>query len=552
VEFAGGEGFVAGGAPPLLQLGIRVNGTVVDLGASRMAWQRVSEWLPTFNATTDHVTVRGTIFAPFGKGTEQPGFVYVISFENRGSAPATIDFTPHGTLGVRQHRVVTPRALDDAHSAFTNGDHLVLSGSSPVPGTAVAIGMEGASASIDAHNGVIDWSLGAQVVAPPQARVEIAVYVAVGPERDGALATLAALRERGWRSLAEATRSALSAMEQSTGVPAADRLTNRHLMFAYFYGVARAIDDAHFYLVRTRVPWHGAGLTVRDWDALMWTIPAVQLADPDMARELILRMCEVHGYAPGRGVNYLDGAPFQTGFSIDGASAYAIAVDRYIAQTGDDRVVEEPALADALYASYDDIQARRHATHPIYSTEVTPSGRPATFRYTLHGNAVVAEALDVLRQTLDEKTAEKVEQGDAVRAAILRQFAVARDSTRSVLATAIDLNGESSSVDDPVGSVYWLPVYETLSRDDSTYRRTVRRLDDRIAPFHVATECAQLVGPDGAAALDRLRRATMDNGVAAEYINEAGDAVMNGGDAALSGLVAYTVWYAVHALGVRL
>jgi len=552
VEFAGAIGFVEGGGAPLLQLGLRINDTPVDLSTSRMAWQRVSEWIPTFNAVVDTVTVRGTIFAPFGKGTELPGFVYVVSFENVGDAPVTIDINPRGTLGVRQHRVTSARLLDDAHVAVAVGDHVILTGASPLPGTALAISMSGAEARVVPHTASVEWSLASHLVAEPKSRVEVAIYVAAGLERDGALATLAAMRDRGWRMLAESTRAALNGLQQSTGVAAADRLTNRHLMFAYFYSVARGIDDAQLYLVRSRAPWHSDGLTVRDWDALMWSIPAVQLADPDMARELILRMCEVHGYAPGRGVNYLDGAPFHAGFSIDGAAAYAIAVDRYIAQTGDDRIVEEPALADALYAANDDITARRHATHALYTTDVTPSGRAADLPYTLHSNAVVAEALDILRQTLDEKTAEKIEKGDVVRAAIVRQFAMEADNPRSYLATQIDLNGMSSSVDDPVGSAYWLPVYETLSRDDSTYRRTVRRLQDRIAPFHVATECAQLVGPEGAVALDRLRRVTMDNGVAAEYVDERGDAVGNGGDASLSGLVAYTVWYAVHALGVRL
>ena len=48
-----------------------------------------------------------------------------------------------------------------------------------------------------------------------------------------------------------------------------------------------------------------------------------------------------------------------------------------------------------------------------------------------------------------------------------------------------------------------------------------------------------------------LRRAPLDNGVAAEVLDEAGRAAGNGGDASLSGLVAYTVWYAVHVLGVQ-
>jgi hypothetical protein len=40
--------------------------------------------------------------------------------------------------------------------------------------------------------------------------------------------------------------------------------------------------------------------------------------------------------------------------------------------------------------------------------------------------------------------------------------------------------------------------------------------------------------------------------VAAEVVDADGKALMNGGDAALSGLVAWSAWYAVHALGQRI
>ena len=50
--------------------------------------------------------------------------------------------------------------------------------------------------------------------------------------------------------------------------------------------------------------------------------------------------------------------------------------------------------------------------------------------------------------------------------------------------------------------------------------------------------------------LQWLRRAPLDNGFAAERVDEGGKATENGGDAALSGLLAYTAWYAVHVLGV--
>ena len=61
-------------------------------------------------------------------------------------------------------------------------------------------------------------------------------------------------------------------------------------------------------------------------------------------------------------------------FSLEGLASYAVAADRYIRDTGDDQVVEEPSLADTLYQSSDELAARRNRSVPLYSTEVSPSG----------------------------------------------------------------------------------------------------------------------------------------------------------------------------------
>jgi hypothetical protein len=280
----------------------------------------------------------------------------------------------------------------------------------------------------------------------------------------------------------------------------------------------------------------------------MWTIPAVQLADPTLARELLLRMCELHGYAPGRGVHYLDGTLFEPGFALEGVAAYPLAVERYIRDTGDDRVVDEPALADTLYLAADDLDARRDKRLPLYTTEVSPSGAPTQHVFTLHANAAAAQALDILRRTLDEETARGLQDPDAVRAAIQRHFVIDAEG-RSTYASAIDLAGATSTADDPSASTFWLPMYDAVSRQDSTYRRTVKAID--VAPQSLVQQCARLLGPDATAVLQWLRRAPLDGGCAAEVVDADGRAVGNGGDAALSGLLAWSVWYAINALGER-
>ena len=103
--------------------------------------------------------------------------------------------------------------------------------------------------------------------------------------------------------------------------------------------------------------------------------------------------------------------------------------------------------------------------------------------------------------------------------------------------------------DDPVGSLLWLPLYEALDREDSLYRRSVRAVSEDTGAL--LPQLARLLGPDATEVLAWLRRAPLDNGVAAEFVDDTGRAVANGGDAALAGLLAHTLWYAAHALGLR-
>jgi hypothetical protein len=122
-------------------------------------------------------------------------------------------------------------------------------------------------------------------------------------------------------------------------------------------------------------------------------------------------------------------------------------------------------------------------------------------------------------------------------------------SGKTTFASAIDLAGRQAIDDDPHASAYWLPVYDALERHDSAYRRTVKGVGAE--PRLLAQQCARLMGPDAGAVLQWLRRAPLDNGLAAEVVDASGRALVNGGDASLAGLLAWCAWYAVHALGAR-
>lgn len=562
VEFAGSPGWADGRGPALLRPVIRVNGELRDLGAAGMAWERSHQWIPSFASAAGDVSIHGTLFCPVGRDADMPGLVYVLAIENRSESRRELECALEGSLGSQELRVRTARSTGGGHRANVRGDLVLLEGERQPGLAALALGGEADTHARVGDRGAVEdgaatFRLVRTLTLDAGERTEVVFYLAAAPERDGAAATVAAMRQRGWRSLLASTRDALSALEQSTGSESIDRLVNRNLVFAFFYAVGRALDDAHFYLVRSRAPWSPHGITLRDWDALTWTIPAVQLADGGLARELLLRVFELHGYAPGRGVNYLDGTMFTPGFSLEGLAGYAIALDRYIRDTGDDQVIEEPVVGETMYMLSEDLATRRHPRFPLYSTDVDPEGRAAELPYTLHGNAVAAQALDVLRRTLDEDTARRLEDPDAVRAAIQRHLTI-EDGGKQKYVAAADLTGRHQAKHSPVASLFWLPAYELVARDDSTYRRSARSLiehssseENQGEPLALAEQIARLFGPDGDAALEWLRRAPLDGGIAAELVDASGRAVDGHGDAALSGLLAYTVWYATHALGLR-
>jgi hypothetical protein len=548
IEFAGGPAFMDGSSDPLIRLIVEIDGTRATIGSEGIAWERESGWIPGFSARLGDITLRGMICAPHGKELDVSGFVVALSVENRGGATRTIALGLEGALGHRQYRVRTARAFNDAHVVQGgDGGSVVMRGSAADAPMALAVGGEG-DFDIGFMEGSSSWTLRRSVDVDPGATHESWFHVAAAMESDGALAMLRSMRRRTGASLIETTRRTLRDISPASGSAGADRIIARHVFFCYFASVARALDQSHWYIVRSRMPWNPEGMTIRDWHALMWVLPAVLLVDRGLAREILLRICELHGYQPGGGVHYLDGSAFEPGFSLEGAASFAIAVDAYIVESADDKIVEEPVLAESLYGSQEDIESRRDSRYPLYSTEVNPDGSVPAHPFTTHGNAVVALALDILRHTLDEKTSEAVQDPAAVRASLIRQFSEA--GGKGGLACSSDLGGKSSSRDEPSASAYWLAYYDLLERDDSTYRRTVKKIEGD-ASVRLEVRIGRLLGLSSAEAFDWLRRAPLDNGLAAGIVDDDGKATGDGGDAALSGLLAHTVWYAVHALGLR-
>ena len=233
IEFAGSERFLQGGGPALARPVIEVDGVRTELAAEGVAWERALNWLPTFTCTMGDLVLRGTLFAPHGRDADMAGAVYAISVDNRGSAERAVALSLEGVLGHRQQRVRTARAFEDAHRAVRVSDTVVVLEGAARPGlVAVAVSADG-EPRVQVHEGdAPGYTVRRELRVAAGGREHAAFYIAAGPERDGAEATVAAMRRRGWRELLTVTRDALQALEQTTGNDGVDRLVNRNLLFA--------------------------------------------------------------------------------------------------------------------------------------------------------------------------------------------------------------------------------------------------------------------------------------------------------------------------------
>src|SRR5690606_23521506 len=93
-------------------------------------------------------SVRGTLFAPYGRDADMAGAVYALSLENRTERVLEVRCGVEGTLGYRQLRVRSERAFHDRHRArLADRDVVVLDGAA-LPGiVALAIAAEESSSA---------------------------------------------------------------------------------------------------------------------------------------------------------------------------------------------------------------------------------------------------------------------------------------------------------------------------------------------------------------------------------------------------------------------
>jgi hypothetical protein len=556
-----------GGADePLLKPRVHVNGAEVSLDAAR--WRRLDRWIPSFSlAAGADVAVSGEICAPGGYPPAR-GFFIRIAIENRGrsSCSARVD------LDVAWHAadltIATPRPLPGRNALVMAAHDVLVLESDDGRGPCLALaGQRGAATVVQAspaavRNGEpLRARLSVQLDVAPRRSAEAVFVAGMGRERDGACAAVASLQRSGADHWLRQARLDLSHMLRPAQDPRWAELLNRNLIFNRYFAVGRAIDDDRLHLLRSRMPTRNGAATFREHEALFYTMPALIIADPGIAREAILRVLETFSERSGEFVRYIDGSACDPAAVLDGILLYPWAIDRYMTVTGDDSLGEEPLVRQVLMETDSTVFMRLHPQHLLAATELLPCGDTADYPFATLPNALLhafAAALTRLPWP-DEEVPPRFAGAAAEIAAAVWQHCTTVVEGHTVLTSSASLDGSAAVYDDPALSLALLPLLGFCATDDPVWGSTVEFLRSTRYPLwldgavsglagrdtpkvaRTAALCADLTGPAASDAMQRLSRVRFIAGVAAAgYDPGTGDGV-EPFDAATAGLLAWTL-----------
>ena len=571
----------------------------------------------------DRLRVRATICAPAGHEPGLRGAVYLVELENRGRAEREIEVSLGGIWRRTLRRVLSERGWGERNRVVVGTAGVVLQAGSAGPGLAVVPGGAGedlphrlelddtaapgtpaapltapapgappapasppadttAPAAQPPHTGTgsaptvpyerafpdgsaARLAVGRKVRVGAGKRAQVAFFLGVGPDGDGALATALYLRGLGAAELLRRGRLELARLARTPDVAEWAPLLNRALFFNYFFALGRAIDDDRFYPVSSRSPLLASGASFRERDALLWSLPAITLLDPWLAREVLMRIFEQFAHRPGEALHYLDGAVLAPGFALDQACAYGLALERYARDAHDEQVHEDPLVQDVLRDLDDVLFHRLHPETFLAATELLPSGGPPDHPYVTYDNVLLWAFCQALpRLWVAEGPDDRPRLGagaDEIEAAIWHDCTTEVDQT-PLIAWSVDLQGVAAVYDDPAGSLALLPALGFCAADDPLWSETLEFLRSSRYPFWLgdhdfpglagrahpdaaglAALCSDLLGPRRGDALELLHRLDLDDGIACEAWNpDTGRPARGLHYAALAGFLGWALW----------
>ncbi|MFU8794175.1 MAG: glycoside hydrolase family 125 protein [Dethiobacteria bacterium] len=538
---------------------LRINNTDLELSKT-LKWQYALDWIPSFKTEDLHgCNLEGEIVTPPGC----KGFFYRLNLENRSGNPVEVEVGWKGKWAAFNHIVLSRREIEGRRKLdFDNWTgSLILEGASGLPLAAIALAVDPQCPwSYERESG--SFSCNDKITLDAGESYENILYVAVNLESDGAGTTNIDLRRQGITALKELTVNWLESRRIDEKDARISKLLNRNLFFCYFYAAGCCLESEKLVPVTSRSPRYYVSAAFWSRDTLLWSFPAMLMADQYRARELLMTVYSRHIDNAGDHAHYINGTLLYPGFELDQLAAYIIALAHYLKETEDYSLLEEKVIAEGLTRVVDKALERFDPEVGLYSTFLDPSDDPVFYPYLTYSNALLQCAFRFLGELqADDKWAHK---GDfAILAGELThsiyEHCMVKGPLGIMFAWSVNGRGKFALYDNPPGSLQLLAHYGFCSTSEIAYKNTVRWIrssNNRFfhqggnfeeagsvhagKPWPLAA-CNDLLSCN-AGAIDFLSRAEMDNGFFCETINpESGRVSTGAAFASAAGFLAFAL-----------
>ena len=544
---------------PLLKPFLQVNQK--DIPLKDLKWRRIHHWLPTFTATFGEMEVEGLILAPVG----ERGFGYRLKVRNRGTG-ADLRLGLRGNWSQTKHSINESKPIEVGKNLYPSGwNHCFVMDLRPdlslfafAPIYTERPDQCPIQSDFEKAGQEIHFCLEQSVFAATGETCEIYVWFGLGFEEVAAATSAKEMLRQGFDRELEKTCGWLAERERTVGDSRLDEILNVNLFFSFFFGGGKTLDTEEFVLVTSRSPRYYVSAAYWDRDSLLWSFPAILLADPDTAAEMLRYVFTRQIRNVGIHSRYIDGTLLEPGFELDELCAPVIALFRYVEHTGNTAILRKQWITDGLEQILKRLRTMRHKEIALYETFLQPTDDLRVHPYLTYDNVLVWYSLRKLAMYYPEY-ADLEAEAELVREAIGAHCVKEKDGQK-MFAWSVDLTGNWDIYDEPPGSLLLLPYYGFCSQNDAVWRHTVEIIRRRDYPYSFA-DCPiaeigcphaphpwvlsisnSLLSGRKESAGKHLALCKLDNGIACESVDEyTGESTTGDAFATCAGFLAYAI-----------
>lgn len=464
---------------PLLIPVVYFNGKEIPFEDIR--WERRHYWIPQFSARAGHLVIEGVYLAPIG----ERGFGIRLAVSGDTEE---INFGIKGCWGKTFHSINESKLIDTPKYAYESGwNHaFVMDQRAGLPLLAFAplYTEHPEKCSVEWYYAQSGDDITFQFTEHADKNREFVLWFGLGFEEVAAATSAKEMFRHGWDVKIKDTEDWLATRERTVGDAALDDILNLNLFFSYFFGGGETLDTEEFVLVTSRSPRYYVSAAYWDRDSLLWSFPAILLADPETARQMLNYVFTRQIRNVGIHSRYIDGTVLEPGFELDELCAPVIALARYVEETDDHSILKNEAVRAGIEIILKKLASKRHPEIGLYETFLQPTDDMRTYPYLTYNNVLVWYILKKLSTLYPEYEHLEI-MAEQVKSAIL-QHLIQEKNGRAMFVWSSDLEGGWDIYDEPPGSLLLLPFYGFSELEDPVWKNTTEVIRHRDYEFSFA------------------------------------------------------------------